>query len=51
VEQHGGTIGARSEGAGKGATFTFTLPEGGPPARLATFQASPGGTPPEGTAE
>lgn len=26
IEVHGGTIGCRSEGPGKGATFWFTLP-------------------------
>src|SRR5262249_56369699 len=31
VEMHGGTIEVASAGAGKGATFTVTLPLGAPP--------------------
>jgi two-component system phosphate regulon sensor histidine kinase PhoR len=30
VEAHGGSIQARSDGPGRGATFSFTLPVGGP---------------------
>ncbi len=31
TELHGGTLSARSEGAGKGSTFTISLPRQGPP--------------------
>lgn len=44
VELHGGTLSAHSEGAGKGSTFTVTLPGvlvGAQPAPLATEPASP----------
>jgi CheY-like chemotaxis protein len=34
VELHGGTIGAASDGEGRGATFTVTLPLAGQPAAL-----------------
>jgi DNA-binding response OmpR family regulator len=35
VEQHGGTVAARSEGAGKGSCFTVRLPLIAPPPALA----------------